>query len=121
MEMNFEKMNKTAIREKVREALTADFIEFLKEKYGEFVDNDPNSPRVRQTASNEVGIIVGKALDNEGYTKDVVALVKTSVPSWWDSVGPKGKVTNAYDFDEAADEWKFKVEQDEIKKAKKKK
>ena len=116
MEMNFEGMNKTAIRNKVRAQLTADFVEFLKEKYGEFVDE--GVPRVRQTASNEVGVIVGVAPDNDGFPQDVVALVKTSGPSWWESVGQKGKVTTAYDFNEAADNWAFEVERKAKKKAK---
>lgn len=120
MEMNFAEMNKTAIRNKVRETLTADFIEFLKEKYGEFLE-DGVTPRVRQTAANEVGVIVGQAEDNDGFMADVVATVKTSVPAWWNSVGEKGRATNAYDFNEVAGEWEFKAEQKRIKAEKKRK
>lgn len=120
MEMNFEGMNKTAIRNKVREDLTKEFLEFLIEKHGEFLE-DGASKRVGQTGSNEVGVVVGKAPDNDGFVKDVVALVKVSVPAWWYSVGEAGRQTNAYDFEEAVANWDYTVEQKKIKAEKKKK
>ena len=86
------------IKEKARQALIEDIIAYLSEKYD----------GCRKTASNEIGVIVGEAKDEDGFSSDVVVSVKVSTRPWYNKEDCKRPVQK-YDLDEEADAYESEV------------
>jgi hypothetical protein len=102
----------SVIKEKARQTVINDFMDFLKERYD----------TVKPVGSNLIGVVVGEAKDTDGFASDVVVLIKAEVKSWYDKPAetPKGRDVVKYDLDWEAELYAKKLEQDAIKKAKKK-
>lgn len=86
-----EAKNETAAKKQARDDLTALFLEFLKEKFGE--DN------VGLVDKNTIGFIFGNVNDNDGCPCDMVATIKPVIKNYQDHYGDK-KTTLAYDLGE---------------------
>ena len=63
----------SAIKEKAREAIINDFMEYLKQRYDD----------AGLIASNEIGVVVGQANDTDGFASDVVVTIKVSTRAWY--------------------------------------
>lgn len=98
----------TAIQNKLRSELTAKFLDFLKAEYG--------NENVFQIAVNEVGAVVGEAKDEDGWSYDVCAVVRTIAKPIFYGKGEK-RETKPFDIRKAAEDYQMEVE---IKKNKKK-
>jgi hypothetical protein len=81
--------NETAARNQARADLTALFLEFVKEKFGEedsgLVDKDT------------IAFVFGDAVDKDGYPCDMAATLKIIVKNYQDHCGTK-KYTPAWNF-----------------------
>lgn len=90
----------SVIKEKARQAVVDDIINYLKEKYED----------VRLTASNEIGVKVGCAKDEEGGASDLIVSIKCSTRNWYNKSDCKRPVkrynlkaeANAYEAEVAA-------------------
>lgn len=82
----------SVIKEKARQALIDDFLEYLNAKYD----------RARLLASNEIGVVVGCACDENGFSSDIVVTVKVSTKAWYDKEDCKRPVKK-FDLDEGTD------------------
>lgn len=96
----------SVIKEKARQTIINDFIEYLAEKYD----------AAKLVGSNEIGVVVGSALDSEGFASDVVVVVKATVKPWYDK-GDLARPVQKYDLDEEAEAYEAEVK---AKKAPKK-
>lgn len=74
------------VKAAVREMLMNDFIEFLSEKY----------TKTGKVSSNEIAVIVGHWVDEDGFDHEVPGVVKATAKPFYDSVGEKGRVTEQY-------------------------
>lgn len=81
--------NETAAKKQAREDLTALFLEFLKEKFG--------NENVGLVDKNTIGFIFGTVNDRDGYPCDMVATIKPIIKNYQDHIGEK-KTTEAYDL-----------------------
>lgn len=81
--------NETAAKKQARDDLTALFMEFLIEKFGE--------QSVGLVDKNTIGFIFGNVNDNDGCPCDMVATIKPIIKNYQDHIGDK-KTTYAYDF-----------------------
>lgn len=82
----------SVIKEKARQVLVEDFIEYLNEKYD----------RARLLASNEIGVIVGQAKDEDGFASDVVVTIKVSTKAWYNK-GDCARPVKKFDLDDGTD------------------
>lgn len=69
--MNEEKVS--VIKEKARQAIIDDVIQYLTQRY----------ETVAKTASNEFGVVVGCAKDEDGFSSDVIVTLKASTHPWY--------------------------------------
>lgn len=88
----------SVIKEKARQALIEDIISYLEGRYDS----------CRKTASNEIGVVVGAAKDEDGFSSDVVVSVKVSTRNWYNKEDCKRPVQK-YDLDEEADAYEFET------------
>lgn len=72
----------SAVKEKARQAVFNDLISYFKDRY-------EDSGRL---ASNEIGVVVGCARDENGFSSDVVVTVKISTKAWYDKTDCKRPV-----------------------------
>lgn len=84
-----EQKNETAAKKVAREDLTALFLKFLQETFGE--------DKVGLVDKNTIGFIFGTVKDNDGYLCDIVATIKPIIKNYQDHVGEK-KTVEAYDL-----------------------
>lgn len=96
----------SVVKEKARQTIINDIMEFLKERYED----------ARFTASNEIGVKVGCAKDEEGGASDLIVSIKCSTRNWYNKMDCKRPVERYVLEDEA------KAYEDEVaaKKAPKK-
>ena len=99
--------NETAAKKQARADLTALFYDFLVEKFG--------SENVGMVENNTIGFAFGTIVDKEGFTVDMIATVKPVIKNYQPHVGEK-RVTDAFDFDQARQDF---AEEQETKKVKK--
>lgn len=91
LEFNDEK-KVSAIKDKVRETLLADFLEFLNTKY----------ERARRLSGTELGVIVGQAPDEDNFMSDIVAAIKVSVKPWYNNRDCK-RIVRRFNLDEGSE------------------
>lgn len=87
---------KSEIQDLVQEEFFNALTEFLNERY----------TKVRQVGNADVGVVIGKALDDDGFEHDLVVVAHGTCKHWYDSQRKfKGEVREvlAYDLDEEAD------------------
>jgi acyl-CoA reductase-like NAD-dependent aldehyde dehydrogenase len=72
----------SATKEKARQTVVEDLIAYLSERYDV----------VRQIASNELGIVIGSAKDENGFASDVVITLKATCRPWYDKTDCKRPV-----------------------------
>lgn len=82
----------SVIKDKIRETLINDFLEYLNNKYD----------RARQLSGNEVGAVIGQALDEDKFPSDIVAAVKVSVKPWYNKRDLKRPVRK-FDLDSGSE------------------
>ena len=94
----------SVIKEKAKEAILADIMEYLAQKY----------ETVRKTASNEFGVIVGCGPDPDGFSQDICVSIKCTTRNWYDKdtgvdpeTGKKKRGVTAYRFEEEADAYEM--------------
>ena len=102
----------SVVKEKARQALIEDFVEYLNEKYD----------KARKLASNEIGVVVGQAKDEDGFASDIVVVIKATTKAWYNKTDCKRPVKkfdldNGTDGTDGADAYEAEVE---AKKAPKK-
>lgn len=104
MEFNYtEAKNETAAKKQARIDLTALFLEFLKEKFGE--------DKVGLVDKNTIGFIFGVVNDNDGCPCDFVATTKVTIKNYQDHIGSK-RETEAFDFYQAVEDYKIECGED---------
>jgi hypothetical protein len=94
----------SVIKEKARQAVITDLIEYLKEKYD----------MVGLTNSNEIAIVVGQAKDQDGFNSDVCTTLKVSCESWYEkTLNDKGeklkRPVKKFDFEEEVEAYQMEV------------
>lgn len=82
----------SAVKEKARQSLVEDIVEYLNQRYD----------RARKLASNEIGVIVGQAKDEDGFASDVVVTVKVTTKAWYNKTDCKRPVKK-FDLDDGTD------------------
>lgn len=104
---DFTGMKVTEIRKEVRKTLTQELMEFLSQKYTTVAISE-----------QEIGVVVGTLVDEDGFTQEIPATVKIISKSWYDKpkTSDKGRDVKRFDMYEEAEA--FKQEQ-EMKKQKK--
>ena len=105
----------SAIKNDARKTVVDEVMGFLADRF----------ETVSKVGSNEIAVVVGSAKDEDGFASDVVVIVKPSVKSWYNKAAvpngdKEGREVVKYDLDWEAELYAKKVEQDAIKKAKKK-
>jgi len=96
----------SVIKEKARQVLTDAFMEFLKER----------TEMAKLVGSNEIGVVVGQAKDQDGFASDVVVVVKATVKPWYDKTD-LARPVHRYDLEDEAEAYEAEVK---AKKAPKK-
>jgi hypothetical protein len=94
----------SVVKEKARQTVINDLIEYLKERYD----------MVGLTNSNQIAIVVGQAKDQDGFNSDVCTTIKVSCESWYDkTVNDKGeelkRPVSKFDFEEEIEAYKAEV------------
>lgn len=101
-----EAKNETAAKKQARLDLTALFLEFLKEKFGE--------DKVGFVDKNTIGFVFGEVNDNDGCPCDFVATIKPTIKNYQDHCGEK-RSTEAYDFYQAIEDYKMECGEAKVK------
>lgn len=89
---------KSQVQDKVQEEFFNALREFLESRYTE----------VRQVGNADLGVVVGSAKDDDGFTNDVVVVVHGTVKHWYDQKRTyKGEEKDIprYDLEESAEEY----------------
>lgn len=93
--------NETAVKKQAREDLTVLFYDFLCEEFGK--------DDVKMVDNNTIGFIFGNVNDKENLPCYVIATIKPIIKNYQDHYGEK-KIIKAYDFFQAAEDYKNKCE-----------
>lgn len=72
----------SVIKEKARQTVLNDLVSYFKDRYEDS----------GMLASNEIGVVVGCARDENGFSSDVVVTVKISTKAWYDKTDCKRPV-----------------------------
>lgn len=67
----------SVIKNKARQALVDDFMQYLAERY------DASA----KLASNEIGVVVGQAKDEDGFASDIVCTITVTAKNWYNKEG----------------------------------
>lgn len=91
---------KSEVKELCQEEFLKALTEFLTERY----------TRTRQVGNTDMGFVIGKALDNDGFPMEVCMVVHGTVKTWYDNTRTSkatGKVTEVprYDLDDESEAW----------------
>lgn len=97
----------SVIKEEARKVLIDAFIEFLEER----------CEKVRKVASNKIGVVVGQALDLDGFAADLVDVITIESKTWYDKEEGLKRPVHRYDLEEEAEAYEAEVK---AKKAPKK-
>lgn len=94
-----EEQKVSAVKERARKVLIDAFMEFLEER----------CEKVRKVASNKIGVVVGQALDLDGFTADLVDVITIEAKTWYDKEEGLKRPVTRYDLDDEADAYEAEV------------
>lgn len=82
------------IKAEARQLVRDEMLEFLKTKH----------ERVEPIGNTEIGIVVGTAPDDDGWTQDVVVVAKITAKPWYgrDKSSEKSREVKRFDLDAAS-------------------
>lgn len=89
----------SVIKEKARQVIIDDIMNYLSERY----------ENCRRTASNELGVVVGVAKDEDGFSSDVITTIKVSTRPWYNKEDCVARPVHKYELDEEADAYEMEL------------